>query len=82
MRTRVSQWVVVVMVVALAACNRGERASVTGAYGEGVVSGQVTMAAGLGTSPAGVEVSLRGTGMTEGETKTAVRVDIKSSDFS
>lgn len=64
MRTRIRLWAVVVMVATLAACNRGERASVTGAYGEGVLTGQVTMAAGLGTSPAGVEVSLRGTGMT------------------
>lgn len=45
-----------------AACNDHER-SVTGSYGSGVVAGQVTMAAGLG-SAAGVEVSLAGTGMT------------------
>jgi hypothetical protein len=45
-----------------AACNDHER-SVTGSYGNGVISGAVTMAAGLG-SPSGVEVSVAGTGMT------------------
>lgn len=49
------------VVMSLAACNR-ERASLTSSYGAGVVTGQVTMAEGLGT-PAGLEVSVRGTGM-------------------
>jgi hypothetical protein len=61
MRTRL---VVVMMVVtALAACQRGERerATVTGVYGTSVVSGVVVMEDG-GT-PAGVNVTIGGTGM-------------------
>lgn len=55
--------VAVLMVVSLAACNR-ERGSVTGGYGDGVVTGQVIMADSLaGSSPEGVTVSVRGTGM-------------------
>jgi len=49
------------IVVALAGC-RGEKATLTGGYGNNVVSGDVVMA--NGASPAGVEVSVRGTGMT------------------
>jgi hypothetical protein len=45
----------------LGACSR-EHATVTGAYGSAVVTGEVVM--GEGVSPAGVEVSVRGTGMT------------------
>lgn len=48
-------------VVALAACQGSETASLTGGYGSGVISGQVVMAQS-GSSPAGVEVSVRGTG--------------------
>lgn len=61
-KIRKSLLLAVVVVMGLAACNR-ERASLTSSYGQGVVTGQVTMAAGLGT-PAGLEVSVRGTGMT------------------
>lgn len=57
MRTKLA--VVMMVVLALAAC-QGERASVTGEYGAAVVSGQVVMADG--SSPAGVTVSLRGSG--------------------
>src|SRR5689334_3588916 len=53
--------VVVLAVVALAGCRDGE--SVSGVYGAGVVSGQVVMAAGTSASPAGVRVSVVGTGM-------------------
>jgi hypothetical protein len=49
------------MVAALAACQGRETASITGGYGSGVISGQVVMAQS-GSSPAGVEVSVRGTG--------------------
>ena len=56
------RWMVIAVAVALVGCRGGERAAVTGSYGSGVVSGEVVMAAG--GSPAGVEVSLRGTGMT------------------
>lgn len=45
-----------------AACQRSE-STVTGNYGSGVVSGQVVMSSELG-SPAGVNVSAVGTGMT------------------
>jgi hypothetical protein len=62
MKRSVSMFLAVLVVASLAACNRGERTSVTGSYGQGVVTGQVTMAAGLG-SPDGVDVSVRGTGM-------------------
>lgn len=47
-------------VLALAACQRGEQATVTGGYGSSVVSGNVVVEGG---SPAGVVVSVRGTGM-------------------
>lgn len=46
----------------LAACNGREDAAVTGGYGAGIANGAVVMASG--GSPAGVEVSVRGTGMT------------------
>lgn len=52
---------VVAVLIACAACNRHE--SITGAYGMGVVAGQVVMAAGTSASPAGVRVSVVGTGM-------------------
>lgn len=59
---RMARWaVVVVAITGLAACNRHE--SLTGSYGAGVVSGQVVMAAGTSASPAGVRVSVVGTGM-------------------
>lgn len=52
---------VMLTVLALAACQGREKASITGGYGSGVISGQVVMAQS-GSSPAGVEVSVRGTG--------------------
>ncbi len=62
MRRRI-QWGAVVGVVALlSACNGRE--SVTGGYGSGVVTGKVTMAAGVSnSSPAGVRLSVAGTGV-------------------
>src|SRR5260221_1835796 len=58
---RWSLWgAVTVVVVLLSACNGRE--SVTGGYGSGVVMGKVTMAAGLSSSPAGVRLSVGGTG--------------------
>ena len=56
------RWMVIAVVVALVGCRGGEKATITGSYGSGVISGEVLMAAG--GSPQGVEVSLRGTGMT------------------
>ena len=53
--------VLTLSVLGLVGCRGGEKASVTGAYGSGVVSGTVVMA--NGGSPSGVEVSVRGTGM-------------------
>ena len=44
----------------LGACSR-EHGTLTGAYGSAVVTGEVVM--GEGVSPAGVEVSVSGTGM-------------------
>src|SRR5256885_13461930 len=56
---------VAVVVVLLSACNGRE--SVTGGYGRGVVTGTVTMAAGVSNrSPAGVRLSGAGTGATMG----------------
>jgi hypothetical protein len=54
--------VVMMMMAAftIAACRGNERATLTGGYGSGVVSGQVVMAEG--GSPAGVEISVRGSG--------------------
>lgn len=51
--------------ITVAGCQKNERAAatpLTGVYGASIVSGQVQMADG--SSPAGVEVTLRGTGMT------------------
>jgi hypothetical protein len=45
----------------LGACTGREHSSLTGAYGSAVVTGEVVMAEGV--SPAGVEVSVKGTGM-------------------
>jgi hypothetical protein len=55
--------VIVTALMALAAC-RGERATITGEYGAGVVAGQVAVNGLQDNSPAGVQVSVRGTGMT------------------
>jgi hypothetical protein len=46
----------------LGGCYGHERATLTGAYGSAVVTGEVVMSEGV--SPAGVEVSVKGTGMT------------------
>ncbi|HEY0156878.1 MAG TPA: DUF5666 domain-containing protein [Thermoanaerobaculia bacterium] len=59
MRIRLA--VVMMVVAALAACQRGERATVTGGYGASVVSGVVVM--GDGGTPAGVKVTIAGTGL-------------------
>jgi hypothetical protein len=53
---------VVVAVFVLGGCSGHERATLTGAYGSAVVTGEVVMSEGV--SPAGVEVSVSGTGMT------------------
>ncbi len=58
------QWwgTAVVVVMLLGACSGRE--TVTGGYGSGVVTGQVSMAASLpGASPAGVRLSVAGTGI-------------------
>ena len=57
---RIKVLLLVVVMLALVGC-QGEKATVTGEYGAAVVSGQVVMADG--SSPAGVAVSLRGTGI-------------------
>jgi len=62
MRTRYSVLVVAAL-MALVAC-RGEQATVTGAYGAGVVVGRVAVTGLNNNSPAGVQVWVRGTGMT------------------
>ena len=54
--------VMVGALIALVAC-RGERATITGEYGAGVVAGRVTVTGMSNNSPAGVQVSVRGTGM-------------------
>ena len=61
---RVKVWIAAIVVVALAACN-GRHETPTSTYGQGILSGEVVMAGVTGgNSPAGVEVSVRGTGMT------------------
>jgi hypothetical protein len=62
MKTRDSVLVVAAL-MALVAC-RGEQATVTGAYGAGVVVGKVAVTGLNNNSPAGVQVWVRGTGMT------------------
>lgn len=47
----------------LAACSREHQSTMTGAYGSAMLSGQVTMSGTSESSPAGVRVSVRGTGM-------------------
>jgi hypothetical protein len=53
--------VAVIALLMLGACSGHERSTLTGSYGSGVVTGEVVMSQGV--SPAGVEVSVRGTGM-------------------
>lgn len=47
----------------LAACSREHQSTMTGAYGSAMLSGQVTMSGTSQSSPEGVRVSVRGTGM-------------------
>jgi hypothetical protein len=62
MRVKRLAVVMFAVVVFAAGCQRGEQASLTGAYGSGVISGVVAMADS--GSPEGVEVSVAGTGLT------------------
>lgn len=63
MKNRVTIIVLAVAVLALASC-RNRETSLTGSYGSSVLSGQVVMASEVAdSSPAGVEVSVVGTGM-------------------
>ncbi|MEO8381419.1 MAG: DUF5666 domain-containing protein [Acidobacteriota bacterium] len=55
-------WIVLMAVVAMFTACTSRHESVTGSYGEGLLSGEVQLADG--NSPAGMEVSVRGTGMT------------------
>lgn len=61
MKLRHSLMIVAALLV-VGACR--ERATVTGTYGAGVVAGQVAVMGLENTSPAGVQVTVRGTGMT------------------
>ncbi|MDP9193031.1 MAG: DUF5666 domain-containing protein [Acidobacteriota bacterium] len=61
MKRQLVSMLAVVALFVLGACTGSERTTLTGAYGSAVVTGEVTM--GEGSSPAGVEVSVRGTGM-------------------
>lgn len=57
-------FVLILAALALFAACSGERATVTGNYGSGVVAGQVAVTGLANSSPAGIQVSIRGTGMT------------------
>jgi len=50
--------------VALMGCNGRGESSITSTYGSSMISGEVIVTGMPNTSPAGVEVSVRGTGMT------------------
>ena len=50
--------------VGLLGCNRRGESPLTGAYGSAMISGEVFLTGVANTSPAGVQVSVRGTGMT------------------
>lgn len=50
--------------VSLMGCNGRGESSITGAYGSSMISGEVFLSGVSNSSPAGVEVSVRGTGMT------------------
>src|SRR5688572_28119375 len=60
---RLKTIVIAAALITVAAC-RGERTSITGGYGSGMLSGRVVVSGMENSSPAGVEVSVRGTGMT------------------
>jgi hypothetical protein len=57
-------WVVVLAVAMFAACNSRREAAVSGTYGSGTLSGEVYLTGTTNSSPAGVQVGVRGTGMT------------------
>ncbi|HSP14100.1 MAG TPA: DUF5666 domain-containing protein [Thermoanaerobaculia bacterium] len=61
---RTNRFILTILVaIALSSCNRHE--SVTGSYGQSVISGQVVMSSEVANgNPAGVAVSVVGTGMT------------------
>ena len=50
--------------VGLTGCNGRGESTITGGYGSSMISGEVVLNGLSNTSPAGVEVSVRGTGMT------------------
>ncbi len=55
--------IIITALLVLGGCHNQER-SITGSYGNAVITGQVTMAGDAGNgSPAGVEISVGGTGM-------------------
>lgn len=54
----------VLATVGLMGCNRRGESPLTGAYGSATISGEVFLSGVSNTSPAGVRVSVRGTGMT------------------
>lgn len=56
--------ILLMLAVALAGCNGRRESSITGSYGSSMISGEVVLSGVANTSPAGVEVSVRGTGMT------------------
>lgn len=58
------------VVVAFTGCNGRNETPTSAAYGSGMLSGQVAVTGMANSSPAGVEVSVRGTGMT-----TVLRAD-------
>lgn len=60
---KVKVWIAAMVAVALAACN-GRHETPTSTYGQEMLSGEVVMAGATGGSPAGVEIGVRGTGMT------------------
>ena len=56
--------VMMIVAIALGACSREDRDSITSPYANDLLTGQVVMSGGRNASPAGVRVSVRGTGMT------------------
>jgi hypothetical protein len=53
----------ILVVLALPGCARREHGTITGGYGNALITGQVVMQGTADRSPAGVVVSVRGTGM-------------------
>jgi len=64
MKKKVAVLLMIVAAVALAGCNGRGESSITSSYGSSMLAGQVVVTGVANTSPAGVEVSVRGTGMT------------------